>query len=278
MKGVKKVIVSQLLEKTRLTNKILQTNAGQRVDFFEVAKVLKTVIQANIYIVNLKGKILGYALINEFDCELMVEQVLKKAEFPERYNNFLLRDDETRVNLRQKTNDCVFLQSENCFFSNKLTTVVPIIGGGKRLGTLLLARFGQLFESEDLILAENGATVVGMEILRAKIKEIEEEARNKAVVQLALGTLSYSELEAAEHIFKELSGEEGLIVASKSAEQLGITRSVIVNALRKFESAGVIQSKSFGMKGTYIKVLNSYLPEQLLKRKSADYKSNKHDE
>ena len=35
-----------------------------------------------------------------------------------------------------------------------------------------------------------------------------------------------------------------------------ITRSVIVNALRKFESAGVIESRSSGMKGTYIKVLN----------------------
>lgn len=37
---------------------------------------------------------------------------------------------------------------------------------------------------------------------------------------------------------------------------MGITRSVIVNALRKLESAGVIESRSLGMKGTYIKVLN----------------------
>ena len=33
---------------------------------------------------------------------------------------------------------------------------------------------------------------------------------------------------------------------------VGITRSVIVNALRKFESEGVIESRSSGMKGTYI--------------------------
>ncbi|MGI6308793.1 MAG: hypothetical protein ACOX1X_09425 [Dethiobacteria bacterium] len=44
-------------------------------------------------------------------------------------------------------------------------------------------------------------------------KKIEEEARNKAVVQLAIGTHSYSELEAVEHIFEELDGEEGLLVA-----------------------------------------------------------------
>lgn len=48
-----------------------------------------------------------------------------------------------------------------------------------------------------------------MEILRGQQDEIEEEARSKAVVQLAIGTLSYSELEAVEHIFNELGGTEG---------------------------------------------------------------------
>jgi len=96
-----------------------------------------------------------------------------------------------------------------------------------------------------------------MEILREKAEEIEEEARSKAVVQMAISSLSYSELEAIEHIFEELDGNEGLLVASKIADRVGITRSVIVNALRKLESAGVIESRSLGMKGTYIKVLNN---------------------
>ena len=62
------------------------------------------------------------------------------------------------------------------------------------------------FHDDDLILAEYGATVVGMEILREKAEEIEEEARSKAVVQMAINSLSYSELEAIEHIFEELNG------------------------------------------------------------------------
>ncbi|GKT36951.1 GTP-sensing transcriptional pleiotropic repressor CodY like protein, partial [Aduncisulcus paluster] len=94
------------------------------------------------------------------------------------------------------------------------------------------------FDDADLVLAEYAATVVGMEIIRAKSEEFEEEARKKAVVQMAIGTLSFSELEAIEHIFNELDGNEGLLVASKIADRVGITRSVIVNALRKFESAG----------------------------------------
>ncbi|MFY9447784.1 MAG: GTP-sensing pleiotropic transcriptional regulator CodY [Dethiobacteria bacterium] len=254
---------SPLLEKTRRINKILQKTTGQYVDFKEVAEVLKNVIDANIYIADHQGEILGYAMVDDFECELMVNHVLEKGVFPERYNDSLLKKEESYVNLRQKKNDCVFIESKQCLFANKITTIIPIIGGGQRLGTLLLARFNELFDAEDLILAEIGATVVGMEILRARAELIEEEARSKAVVQLAMVTLSYTEYEAVENIFEKLGSGEGLLVASKVADQLGITRSVIVNALRKLESAGVIESRSLGMKGTYIKVINPYIFEYL---------------
>ena len=142
------------------------------------------------------------------------------------------------------------------------------MGNGERLGTLILARFGTLFDDDDLVLSEYSATIVGMEILRAKKDELEEDIRKKEVVQLAIGTLSYSELEAIEHVFEELDGKnEGLLVASKVADKVGITRSVIVNALRKFESAGVIESRSLGMKGTHIKILNEKLIDELKKIK-----------
>ena len=64
-------------------------------------------------------------------------------------------------------------------------------------------------------------------------------------------------------MFDELEDGEGVLVASKIADKVGITRSVIVNALRKFESAGVIESRSSGMRGTYIKILNDYVYEEL---------------
>ena len=39
----------------------------------------------------------------------------------------------------------------------------------------------------------------------------------------------------------ELDGLEGRLTASVIADRIGITRSVIVNALRKLESAGIIE-------------------------------------
>ena len=99
--------------------------------------------------------------------------------------------------------------------------------------------------------------------LAAVNEENAEEVRKVQIVKSAISTLSFSELEAITHIFDELEGTEGILVASKIADRVGITRSVIVNALRKFESAGVIESRSSGMKGTYIKVLNDVVFEEL---------------
>ncbi|MNY32263.1 GTP-sensing transcriptional pleiotropic repressor CodY [compost metagenome] len=136
------------------------------------------------------------------------------------------------------------------------------------MGTLILSRSEGHFIDDDLVLAEYGSTVIAMEILRERAEEIEEEARSKAVVQVAIGSLSFSEMEAVEHIFEELDGKEGLLVASKIADRVGITRSVIVNALRKLESAGVIETRSLGMKGTYIRILNEQLMQSIEQMKS----------
>ncbi|HWQ41837.1 MAG TPA: GTP-sensing pleiotropic transcriptional regulator CodY [Desulfosporosinus sp.] len=252
-----------LLEKTRTISKLVQRAAGNPVDFEEMAKVLRQTITANCYIVGRRGKILGYSFMNDFVCVTMEDIVVHSERFPESYNDGLMRVTETKTNTNQVANGCVFNGEEQCHFTNKLTTIIPILGGGERVGTLVLAKYDVEFTEQDLVLAEYGATVVGMEILRVKAERAEEEARKKAAVQIAVETLSYSELEAVEHIFAELGGGEGLLVASKIADRVGITRSVIVNALRKFESAGVIESKSLGMKGTYIRVLNDYLLEEL---------------
>lgn len=255
--------MENLLDKTRAISRLIQRAAGKSVDFEEMAKVLSEKIEANCYIVGRRGKILGYNFLEGFSCNEMDEIVSHSERFPESYNEGLLRITATRSNSNQVGNHCVFNKHEKCGFNNKITTIVPVLGGGERVGTLVLAKYDKEFVAADLILAEYGATVVGMEILRVKAEQAEEEARRKAAVQIAVGTLSYSELEAVEHIFAELGGGEGLLVASKIADRVGITRSVIVNALRKFESAGVIESKSLGMKGTYIRVLNDYLLEEL---------------
>lgn len=248
-----------LLEKTRKVNRILQKTGIQPVDFNEMANILKEVIDANVYILSRKGKLLGFAKTKEFE----EDSIIENKSIPEEYNEKLLKITETLSNEKEG----IVKKDKNNILKNEIITVVPVNGSGERLGTLIISRTLKDFNDDDLILAEYGATVVGLEILRSKNEEIEDEARKRAIVQMALGTLSYSELEAVISIFDELNGNEGLLVASKIADKVGITRSVIVNALRKFESAGVIESRSLGMKGTHIRILNDKLIEELEKMK-----------
>lgn len=259
-------MTESLLQKTRRLNKTLQGSGSKPVSFQELSKILSQILDANVYIASKKGRVLGYELSTGFDCDIIQAEVVKEKRFPKKYNDQLLKVEETKENVEEIT-ECVFDEVSECDYPDKVDTIIPINSGGSRLATLVLARFGRKFTEDDLVLAEYSATIVGMEILRSESEKVEEEARKKAVVQMAIGTLSYSELEAMEHIFEELDGPEGLLVASKVADRVGITRSVIVNALRKFESAGVIESRSLGMKGTHIKILNDKLLEELEKTK-----------
>lgn len=248
-----------LLEKTRRINRLLQKSAGSQVDFNEMAQILSELIAADVYVASRKGKLLGVALAAGGDVDSLFG-----ASLPEELNARLMRSDETHTDTDGASLTFLLGESQKEVAAPHIT-YIPVVGGGERLGTLVVTRQTAMGD-EEMILGELAATVVGTEILRAHSEELEVEARKKAAVQIALGTLSYSELEAVQHIFDELEGNsEGLLVASKIADRVGITRSVIVNALRKFESAGVIESRSLGMKGTHIKVLNDRLVEELRK-------------
>lgn len=254
-----------LLTKTRTLNRLLQRAAGKALSFREMAEVLCTTIQTNVFVVSRKGKILGCSAVDAFDHDFMRALSADELRFPQESNIRFLDMQESMTNVKP---DAGIYETFPRLGDQEIMTVVPIIGGGDRLGTLVLTRLSGAFDDDDLILAEYGSTIVGMEILRERTEEIEQEVRSRAVVAVAVGSLSFSELEAVEHIFEELDGKEGLLVASKIADRVGITRSVIVNALRKLESAGVIETRSLGMKGTYIKILNHQLLQELDKIKS----------
>jgi len=117
--------------------------------------------------------------------------------------------------------------------------------------------------------------------------------RRKNAVRNLINTLSFSELEAAVAVMEELSGEgveavavrgvdvvdgnlrkrgagekktgmpEGLLIAGRIADRLGFTRSVVTASLKKLEGAGLIETRSLGMKGTYIRVKDAMLVEEL---------------
>ncbi len=257
--------MSDVLNKVRKLNWLLQESPTGAFSFNEMCGVLSDLMDSNVYVVNAKGKIIGVNYKIRSDSFAISDPETGTETLPAEYNQELMSVRETTANLSGDEALKIFKYDYDT--SDKLHTIIPILGGGKRWGTMVMTRYTPTFTDEDLVLGEYGATVIGLEIQRQKSLELEEEERQIAMVQMAIGTLSYSEVEAVQQIFAELDGNEGLLVASKIADRSGITRSVIVNALRKLESAGVIESRSLGMKGTRIKIINSKFKDELAKMK-----------
>lgn len=250
----------QLLDKTRKINKLLHNNNSHKVVFNDICEVLSEILESNILVISKKGKVLG---IKNRDDITEIKELIKDAVggyIDQLLNERLLNILSTKENVNLLT-----LGFEFDHDNNYQAIIIPIDIAGERLGTLFLYKSRKQYDLDDIILSEYGTTVVGLEMMRSVNEENAEENRKVQIVKSAISTLSFSELEAIIHIFEELEGNEGILVASKIADRVGITRSVIVNALRKFESAGVIESRSSGMKGTYIKVLNDVVFEELKK-------------
>ncbi len=252
----------ELLDKTRQINKLLHNNTSSKVVFDDICHILTECLDSNIMVLSHKGKVLGTSCGNSpaplelFECSVgdFIDKSLNM-----RILNILSTQDN--VNLRT-------LGFNNTQSDTYSAVISPIMIAGERFGTIFIYRAGAKYDIDDIILSEYSSTVVGLEILRSENEAIVEDERKKQTVKSALNTLSSSELAAAVHIFDELDGDEGLLIASKIADKAGITRSVIVNALKKFESAGIIRSHSGGMRGTHIKINNSYFIDELNKLRS----------
>ncbi len=248
----------QLLDKTRKIGRLLHNNNSSKVVFNDICQVMRDILSSSVIVISRKGKLLGRGILPDEDpiTELIGGEV---GEFIDKMlNERLLSVLSTKENVNLDT-----LGFEKTDTKVYKAIVTPIEIAGERLGTLFVYRMDKEYDIDDIILLEYGTTVVGLEMLRSVSEESAEESRKIAVVKSAISTLSFSEMEAIVHIFDELEGDEGILVASKIADRVGITRSVIVNALRKFESAGIIESRSSGMKGTYIKILNEYVFDEI---------------
>ncbi|WAM33457.1 GTP-sensing pleiotropic transcriptional regulator CodY [Caldicellulosiruptor morganii] len=250
-----------LLEKVRKINRIVQSKEKEILDFNKLCCIVGDVTDSTVFFVDANGKIFSKYIMPFVSAEIKANQ---DGTLKEDVQKFFWSFIDTRINLKlSDIAKIVEVESKRVDIKDIFCTIIPIVGGTRRFGTVVSLKSHTDFTEEDVILLEYVATVVGLELLNLTKEEDEEEKKKREMIKSAIDTLSVSELEALIHIFEELKTNEGLLVASKIADKVGITRSVIVNALRKFESAGLIETRSLGLKGTYIKVLNDLVRNEI---------------
>lgn len=69
--------------------------------------------------------------------------------------------------------------------------------------------------------------------------------------------LSYYDLKVIKVITEEIGDKNNaVIVVSRLCDSADVTRSIAVNSLKLLEAALIIETRSMGMKGTFIEVLD----------------------
>ena len=226
----------ELLDRTRRIRSLLHENVENKVSFDDICVLMGSIVPSSVCVLSSKGKLLG----KDSHAMYPVAFSVKKGEFiDDTINARLLRVLSTRENVRP---DALGMEDRSVLGTEILITPVEL--SGERSGTLLFFRKNRGFSVDDIILCEYASTVVSLEINRALEREEESEERLRADID-------------------EIYSTEGLIVASKISKETGITRSVIVNALKKLESAGIIDIRSQGVKGTHIEVLNTEIYDKI---------------
>ncbi len=257
------------MKKNPLTEKIRQLNSSlydgevKTPDLQRAVSALSALVGAAVFVVNRDGAV----LVAESGSVKLADNLKQ-----------LIKDQSLNANQGfmqlLKASEAVYNETDP---DQKTTgdyyySLVPF-AAEKKSDLLLLCSAKKPLDDDQLALAEIGALLIGLIQRLEELGKEEEIIRNKKLAEGAFESLSYSEVEAIEEILKNITNNESVVIASKIADSLGITRSVIVNALRKFESAGIIESRSLGMKGTFIRVKNLHALEMVASRsfKSGSY-------
>lgn len=250
---------SRILNKIRRLNWVLSESTTGSLSYNDLSVILKEIINANVYIADIDGNILGVSYENAEESSVVLDEG-GSEKLIWTHNQKFLSLNQTAANLRG--DEVLQFTDANYDMADKYHCIIPSICGGQRMGTLLAARHDKEFDDVDIALCEYGATVVGLEIRRNMNLAAERENALRSAVDVAIDALSFSERGAIAKILCEFQGSEGTFIASKIAAKYSITNSVIVNALRKLESAGVLKASSLGVKGTRISITNPFFREK----------------
>lgn len=231
------------------------------VELNEVITLISNSIMCNSYLIGAQGQILTMAQPNGKDCT-KENKALKDSLKPE----FMQRVSFIFITAANIPVESCFFEEDLCVRPGLFMTIVPVRNNRTTSAHLLLTKPEQQFTEEELILAEVASMVISIYFYENSTMAKDAEKSQEATAEMVLDSLSFSELKAVKNVLMDLKATEGFLVASKIADRIGISRSVIVNAMRKLESAGVVESRSLGIKGTYIKIKNQLFYQMLMER------------
>ena len=217
---------------------------------------------ARVYLVNAKGHVTGHSVAAGMAAGASAAKALADSPGPNAH------EDHSGDALTPRT-----IASLGAALSARKTPVsamidrhtyaaAPITVLGEALG-MLVVQLDRELSRDDRDALGALAAASGAVLAARRRRDEEDRETNQRVARSAIRSLSYSELVAVHAILDSITGDQGFVVAGRIADAAGMTRSVVVNALRKLSSAGLVRTKSLGMKGMFVRFLNPELRSEL---------------
>ena len=126
-------MTGDMLEKVRKLNWVLQESVSGVFSFNDLCRILSELMDANVYIVNRRGKVIGVHYKIKSDSATITDPETGIEKFPNEYNEALLKVTSTQINLTAEEALKIFKYDYDTY--DKLHTIIHIIGGNQRLGT-----------------------------------------------------------------------------------------------------------------------------------------------
>ncbi len=245
-----------MLDKLTVINRIAETRSVDLELARELCEAMADELESFVLLIDDKGKVLDNIrpLMDENTRILFEENEGESVD--EKINERLLRilsvDDNMSLELLGLSGVSPFKMM-----------VVPILAERKRCATLVIYRLNEKYDLDDIIYVEHVKVVMAVIFGSIELEKRKKLAIDKANLDKGLVSLSKAELAAAGFVLDSLLGEEGIVVAKEVSRRYEVSRSVIVAALKKLEGAGVIECRSVGSRGTYIKIVNDFLRDSI---------------
>lgn len=234
-----------LLDKARKVNTFVHKNASKDLDLSGLCSITAQGFAGCMGVFDMSGHILGVTSdMQEF---LDARKLDNEGVLSPLLNSRLLNTVATKENIAGKM---LGFEDKYCVL------ITPIYAKNQRLGSAFCIKCDASFDVDDIILVEYTVGLIGMELSAKDDYALEKQLNDKDRVLLALHSLSAKEQAAISTVFAKIEGFEGILNIKSLSQSAGITRSQIVNAIKKFESAGIIKTTSLGVKGTKIEILD----------------------
>ncbi len=255
--------MSDIVYKIKQLNSVLKLSSTSTVPLNDLIKQLCEILDCNIYLFNSKGNIFSFHVSGNYFCPHN-EACLENPLMPDSYMKIFENINDAIYNVYEKKPVCTCPEVNECIYSDRQYTLVPVYCNYKKKAGLLLIRYGEAFDDNEELLCEYAAVVISLELMRQDHLETERRAMAVACTTLAINSLSYSEKRAVKALMDFITGEEGVVFLSNVSSTAYVTPSTVSSAIKKLESAGVIQIKTMGVKGSFIKITNEYIKKAIL--------------